>query len=165
LALDGVFAENATAHLLYRSILLPFAKTSDKAECVLGSLQFRRVQARGRIASGVTRTKAPLPVRLEQVQPVQNLLSVTYPEQFRTALSHARQHAAKLRAEETTGADQIFAAMRSGMRRAIWPRRVTQCVRSAPAIGKAVLSEQHSEFALLLARRVDATSGRYEIVS
>src|SRR3954452_2487831 len=26
LALDGVFAENAAAHLLYRSILLPFAK-------------------------------------------------------------------------------------------------------------------------------------------
>jgi hypothetical protein len=161
---DGVFAENSTTHLLYRSILLPFAKHSDEAECVLGSVRFRRVQARARRASGVTSFKAPpLPVRREKVQQAENPPPRTDPEQFRTALSQARQLAAKS-AETTKRVHQMLATIRSGMRRAIWPCRVTQYMRSAPALGKAVLSEQQSEFVLLLARQVQTDPGRYEIV-
>jgi hypothetical protein len=45
IALDGLYSAGATEHLLYRSILLPFTRQGEKAECVLGCLRFRSVQA------------------------------------------------------------------------------------------------------------------------
>jgi hypothetical protein len=166
--LDGVFSQNPTEHLLYRSILLPFTKHESKAECVLGCLQFRRVPARQPIGSGIARAK-PLMLRLEQVREAQDTSSVTSPEQFKTVLSRARQQAAMLSAEETRRArraERMLAAVHSGLRRAIWPTRAVQFVKSAPAIGKAMVPQRHScEFALLLARRIDGEASRYEIVS
>src|SRR5262249_34523946 len=160
-------------HLLYRGILLPFTKHADKAECVLGCVQSRRVQARQPAAPDIARAKLPLQLqnRPEQVRQVENPPSVTYPdpERVRAALSHARQQAAVRNVEETSRtkrARDVLSALRSSMRWAIRPSGVISSARSVPAIGKAILSQQHSdEFALLLAQRSDAAPGRFEIVS
>jgi len=168
IALDGLYSAGATEHLLYRSILLPFTRQGEKAECVLGCLRFRSVQARPALAHSMARTKSSLPARLDQVRETVSPSSVSYPEQFKNVLSRARQ-AALLNIESTPPtkrAGHVLIAMRTRIRRAIWPDSAVQFARSAPAIGKAILGEGHDrEFALLLARRIDEQSGRYEIVS
>jgi hypothetical protein len=168
IGLDGLYAESPTEHLLYRSILLPFAKGGDRAECVLGCLQSRSLQARPSIAPTMMRSKSPLTMRLEPVPKPSNASSVTYPEQFKAAVSRARQQA-NMEIAEGTGraeaAERSSGVIQRNVRRAIWSEGAVQVARSAPAIGKAVLPGRDSEFALLLARRIDGEKGRYEIVA
>ena len=62
-------------------------------------------------------------------------------------------------------AERRLGVIQRNVRRAIWSEGAAQVARSAPAIGKAVLRGCDSEFALLLARRIDGEKGRYEIVA
>jgi hypothetical protein len=103
----------------------------------------------------MARTKSSLPARLDQVRETVSPSSVSYPEQFKNVLSRARQ-AALLNIESTPPTKRtghVLLAMRTRIRRAIWPDSAVQFARSAPAIGKAILGERHDrEFALVLAR-------------
>lgn len=168
LVLDGVFTEDSTEHLLYRCILLPFARDGEKAECVLGSVQFRRMQATQSIASTDITRKLPLIVHTGGVNRVPSPASIAHLEQFKTALSRAREQATILNAEEATRgkqAEKILSALQRRICRAVWPANVIRFMKSAPAVGKAVMPARDDEFALLLARCVDVKSGRYEIVA
>jgi len=169
IALDGLYSAVEGEHLLYRGILLPFANEGEKTECVLGCLRSRHVQARQALAHSIARTRSLLPARLEPVRQAAGASSVAYPEQFKTALLRARQQSALLHLEKappTRRVEQLLSVLRTRIRQTIWPDSAVQFARSATAIGKAVLAERHhSEFALLLARRLDAQSNRYEIVS
>jgi hypothetical protein len=57
--------------------------------------------------------------------------------------------------------------VRTLARKVTWPERALSRARSAPALGRAVarLDEPSREFALLLVRRVEGQSDRFEVVS
>jgi hypothetical protein len=118
----------------------------------------------------MTRSKSPITVRLE-LEPVPKTLgpsSAAYPEQFKAAVARARQQGSMQIAEGTPyadGTERILGLIQRNVLRAICSESAVQFARSAPAIGKAVLPERHSEFVLLLARCINGEMGRYEIVA
>jgi hypothetical protein len=122
--------------LVYRGILLPFSSDAGEVNAVLGCYRSR-----------------------------------PYKGSARAALDRAASGAAPL----VLGPEQLEAWYRPGnvqalkalARKLAWPRRALSTARAAAPLGRAVvrLDAPLSEFVLLLARRTDPQSDRFDVVS
>lgn len=155
--------------LLYRGILLPFSTNGNAVDAILGLFRSREARDPARRSlSGMRKaatTLGPEPVAVEETRSVPAESAI----EFRAATKRARQSIGSAEIEEqskVSAVRRLSIAVAGTLRGALWPSRVTQITRNAPAIGRALVWEEaSSEFALLLARRVDAEAGRYEVLS
>ena len=134
--ISGRFQAPGGELLLYRGILLPFASEEGAVEAILGCYRWRAAR----------QARRPMP---EPADPAAGALLLgpnELEEKFRPGKIQALKRLAQ---------------------KAAWPSRALSKARSAPSLGRAVvrLDGPASEFVLLLARRSDPQSDRFDVIS
>lgn len=134
--ISGRFQAPGGELLLYRGILLPFASEEGDVEAVLGCYRRRTARQAARAMS-------------EQAGPAAGALLLG-PDEL----------------EEKCRPGKIQ-ALKSLVNKVAWPSKTLSKARSAPSLGRAVvrLDGPASEFVLLLARRSDPQSDRFDVIS
>lgn len=133
--INGRFEAAPGKHLLYRGILLPFSSQAGQVNAILGCYRSRQAQRSERPATAAAVEASPLVLGPDELQ------DGCRPSKIQALKTLARQVA--------------------------WPDRAASSLRAAPAMGKAVvrLDDAETEFVLMLGRRADGDTGRFEVVS
>ena len=165
IGLEGLFTLDVDEHLAYRGVLLPFAKDGSQVDAVLGCVRSRRSRGGGKAATPLQLMPSSVPVSCDGGAVDGSLPS----EKLRKMLAHARQGVVLAPIEEPrrqSWAKELAGVARRSLRRRLWPERMLGCARTAPAIGRSVLGQPtDGEFAVLIARRLDGQSHRYEVIA
>ena len=164
IGLDGLFDLDGDEHLAYRCVLLPFAADGRCVDAVLGCVRYRRQEGR---AVPPPRVKAPaVPAVCDGGALLEG--EIFPPEELRKTLAHARKCVvvAAVQQPRRKMGERLGKAYRQMVRRCLWPENLLRRARIAPAIGRAVLAEPPpGAFAVLIARRADQESRRYEVIA
>jgi hypothetical protein len=134
--ISGRFQAPGGELLLYRGILLPFASEEGEVEAVLGCYRWRTARQAARAMP-------------EQAGPTAGALLLG-PDELKEKCRPGK-----------------IQALKSLVSKAAWPSKTLSKARSAPSLGRAVvrLDGPASEFVLLLARRSDPQSDRFDVIS